>query len=98
MYLNDAFDVRFDRSFRPERPIPSGAISLGWVRFLGWFQLVASDQLEPAEETHPTQRNGPRWNRPLRAKRTIKAHVEGIVEIHATRGWHVSQRCLRRAL
>ena len=41
MYLNDAFDVRFDRSFRPERPIPSGAISLGWVRFLGWFQLVA---------------------------------------------------------
>jgi len=41
MYLNDAFDVRFDRSFRPERPIPSGAISLGWVRFLGWFQLIA---------------------------------------------------------
>lgn len=28
MYLNDAFDVEFDREFRRERPIPSGAISL----------------------------------------------------------------------
>jgi 4-hydroxybenzoate polyprenyltransferase len=28
MYLNDAFDVEFDREFRRDRPIPSGAISL----------------------------------------------------------------------
>src|SRR6478736_6052578 len=27
MFLNDAFDIEFDRQFRPERPIPSGAIS-----------------------------------------------------------------------
>ena len=31
MFLNDAFDVRFDRAHRPERPIPSGAISEGRV-------------------------------------------------------------------
>src|SRR5687768_18320093 len=31
MYLNDAFDSEFDRQHRPERPIPSGAISLGEV-------------------------------------------------------------------
>lgn len=27
MFLNDAFDVAFDREYRPERPVPSGAIS-----------------------------------------------------------------------
>ncbi len=27
MFLNDAFDAEFDRQHRPERPIPSGAIS-----------------------------------------------------------------------
>lgn len=31
MYLNDAFDVEFDRQNRPERPIPSGAITAGEV-------------------------------------------------------------------
>jgi hypothetical protein len=31
MYLNDAFDVEFDRLNRSERPIPSGAISAGDV-------------------------------------------------------------------
>ena len=28
MYFNDAFDATFDRQHRPERPIPSGAISV----------------------------------------------------------------------
>src|SRR5215211_3201920 len=28
MYLNDAFDATFDRQHRPERPVPSGAISV----------------------------------------------------------------------
>src|SRR5262245_66174402 len=28
MYLNDAFDVEFDREFRRDRPIPAGAIGL----------------------------------------------------------------------
>src|SRR5213075_1303788 len=31
MFLNDAFDVEFDRQHREERPIPSGRISLATV-------------------------------------------------------------------
>lgn len=41
MYLNDAFDIEFDRQHRKERPIPAGAISLGavWAFGLGWLAL-----------------------------------------------------------
>jgi 4-hydroxybenzoate polyprenyltransferase len=41
MYLNDAFDASFDRQHRPERPIPSGAISPGevWGFGVGWLVL-----------------------------------------------------------
>jgi len=41
MYLNDAFDVSFDRQRRAERPIPSGQISLSAVWKLGvaWLAL-----------------------------------------------------------
>ena len=35
MYLNDACDVAFDRKYRKERPIPSGAISEGTVWKIG---------------------------------------------------------------
>ena len=35
MFLNDACDSRFDAQFRPERPIPSGAISLQSVTTAG---------------------------------------------------------------
>jgi len=31
MYLNDAFDLEFDRQHRPERPIPAGHITAGEV-------------------------------------------------------------------
>lgn len=43
MFLNDAFDVEFDRQHRSERPIPSGAISLGevWGFGVGWLVLGA---------------------------------------------------------
>ncbi|HLX95797.1 MAG TPA: UbiA family prenyltransferase [Verrucomicrobiae bacterium] len=43
MYLNDAFDLDFDRQHRPERPIPSGAISLPvvWGWGLAWLGLGA---------------------------------------------------------
>src|SRR5229473_4560703 len=41
MFLNDAFDVGFDRRHRPERPIPSGAISLKSVWRWG-FAFLAS--------------------------------------------------------
>jgi hypothetical protein len=39
MYLNDAFDAQFDMQRRPERPIPSGAISVAvvWQAGLAWL-------------------------------------------------------------
>ncbi|HXT11111.1 MAG TPA: UbiA family prenyltransferase [Candidatus Angelobacter sp.] len=40
MYLNDAFDVNFDRQRRKERPIPTGAIALGTVVKLGLLWLA----------------------------------------------------------
>jgi hypothetical protein len=41
MYLNDAFDVNFDRQHRKERPIPKGAISESavWKLAVLWFAL-----------------------------------------------------------
>src|SRR5208282_3013153 len=41
MYLNDAFDVDFDRQRRAERPIPSGQIGRNTVWKLGgaWLAL-----------------------------------------------------------
>jgi UbiA prenyltransferase family len=41
MFLNDAFDVEFDRKYRQDRPIPSGAISRCAVWMWG-IGLVAS--------------------------------------------------------
>lgn len=41
MYLNDAFDAAFDRRHRPERPIPSGAVSERLVWTLGLAMLTA---------------------------------------------------------
>src|SRR5689334_18324744 len=40
MFLNDAFDVEFDRLRRSERPIPSGAISLRAVWSWGLSALA----------------------------------------------------------
>src|SRR5207247_84954 len=40
MFLNDAFDADFDRQHRPERPIPSGAISRSAVWQWGFFWLL----------------------------------------------------------
>lgn len=39
MVLNDVYDVEIDRRDRPMRPLPSGAISVGWGRWLG-FELL----------------------------------------------------------
>lgn len=41
MFLNDAFDVEFDRLHRVERPIPSGAISLSAVWQWGLGLLIS---------------------------------------------------------
>ena len=40
MFLNDAFDVEFDRKYRSERPIVSGLISLLFVWIAGGLLLV----------------------------------------------------------
>src|SRR5262245_6932409 len=40
MFLNDAFDNRFDAQHRPERPIPMGQISVGEVYGIGFGLLV----------------------------------------------------------
>lgn len=40
MVLNDVFDVETDRRERPERPIPSGQVSLDAARCLGWGLLL----------------------------------------------------------
>jgi 4-hydroxybenzoate polyprenyltransferase len=39
--LNDAYDADVDRQERPERPIPSGRVSLAAARRLGWVLLIA---------------------------------------------------------
>jgi 4-hydroxybenzoate polyprenyltransferase len=44
-YLNDAFDARIDRVERPERPIPSGAISANTVFAAGFAMLAAGAAL-----------------------------------------------------
>src|SRR5687768_6342548 len=41
MFLNDAFDAEVDARERPERPIPSGRVSLAVVTFTGFGLLVA---------------------------------------------------------
>jgi len=54
MYLNDAFDIEFDRQHRKERPIPSGAIGLGtvWAFGLGWLMVgLALTLLLPSPAT-----------------------------------------------
>jgi len=40
MFLNDAFDVEFDRQRRASRPIPSGKISAQTVWIFGWTWLA----------------------------------------------------------
>lgn len=40
MFLNDAFDWRFDATTRPTRPIPSGDVSLGTVYTVGFLFLA----------------------------------------------------------
>lgn len=41
MYLNDAFDAKYDRLHRPSRPIPSGSVSVTAVFSMGGALLAA---------------------------------------------------------
>lgn len=43
MFLNDAFDAPWDRSFRPERPIPSGQVSRSKVYVAGFCFLALAE-------------------------------------------------------
>jgi len=40
MVLNDVYDVAVDSEQRPERPLPSGRIGIGWATFLGYWMLL----------------------------------------------------------
>lgn len=40
MILNDVYDIEQDLAERPARPLPSGAISVSWARFLGYDLLI----------------------------------------------------------
>jgi 4-hydroxybenzoate polyprenyltransferase len=42
MYLNDAFDARWDAQHRPERPIPSGEVSARLVFRAGFGMMAAA--------------------------------------------------------
>ncbi len=45
MFLNDAFDARFDRAARPERPIPRGEVGLGEAFLIGGVCLIVGETL-----------------------------------------------------
>jgi 4-hydroxybenzoate polyprenyltransferase len=45
MYLNDAFDARWDAAHRPERPIPAGDVGAGTVFAAGFAMLGAGGLL-----------------------------------------------------
>lgn len=45
MFLNDAFDVSFDRLTRPERPIPSGDVSRAEAFLAGGVSMAAAATL-----------------------------------------------------
>jgi 4-hydroxybenzoate polyprenyltransferase len=42
MFLNDAFDAKFDAQVRPQRPIPSGEVSVGEVFRSGFAMMAAA--------------------------------------------------------
>jgi 4-hydroxybenzoate polyprenyltransferase len=48
MYLNDAFDARWDAVHRPERPIPAGHVRAGTVFAAGFAMLAAGALLVAA--------------------------------------------------
>jgi len=45
MVLNDCWDLEADRSERPDRPLPSGAVRVRAAWFLGWGLLVSGPVL-----------------------------------------------------
>ena len=56
MYLNDAFDARWDAAHRPERPIPSGQVKAGTVYLAGFAMLAAGGALVAAVvDTSPSR-------------------------------------------
>jgi 4-hydroxybenzoate polyprenyltransferase len=54
MYLNDAFDWRWDAQHRPERPIPAGEVSARTVYVAGFAMMAAGLVLLALGPGHPT--------------------------------------------
>jgi 4-hydroxybenzoate polyprenyltransferase len=63
MYLNDAFDREIDARERPERPIPSGIVSPGFVFTAGFGMMAAGWLVLVAIGTVPDAGTG--WRAPL---------------------------------
>jgi 4-hydroxybenzoate polyprenyltransferase len=72
MFLNDAFDREFDARYRPERPIPSGAVSAGAV-FRAGFAMLALGLALMAWVGHGTP-GGTGW-RPVAAGAALAAAI-----------------------
>jgi 4-hydroxybenzoate polyprenyltransferase len=53
MILNDALDVKFDRRYRQERPIPSGQISLRAAWAVGVVMLLTGSTIAAISGAHP---------------------------------------------
>jgi 4-hydroxybenzoate polyprenyltransferase len=53
MYLNDAFDWRWDAQHRPERPIPAGEVKAGTVFGAGFAMMAAGLALLALGPGHP---------------------------------------------
>lgn len=63
MYLNDAFDREIDARERPERPIPSGIVSPGFVFTVGFGLMAAGWLMLVAIGYAPDEGTG--WRGPL---------------------------------
>ena len=61
MFLNDAFDRDFDAKHRPERPIPSGQVSVQEV-FIAGFGLLAMGMAGVAVASRGPE-GAPAWRR-----------------------------------
>jgi len=81
MFLNDVFDVHFDREHRPERPIPSGRVSLRSAFWTGAGLLVLGVLLLAVTGFMPAQGTG--W-RPLLAGSALAAAIVSYDWHHKT--------------
>jgi 4-hydroxybenzoate polyprenyltransferase len=85
MFLNDACDLRFDREHRPDRPIPSGRVSLRLVAWSGALLLGCGVSLL-AVTGFMTPAQGTGW-RPLLAGCALAAAILAYDWHHKDNRW-----------